>query len=244
MSACDLCGEPFELEVLEVYGPRDFQLWTCCAGVLEEASAELERSSAFARELLEGVGVPARRCYDDELGRLRIAYGLEVGEIPQAEAKAFVREHHGHGSKPPAGWRWGHAIRDAGELVGVAFVGRAVARRLDPATVVEVTRLCLGGQAPAGLRRHASSMLYGAAVREANRRGFHRVVTYTLEEEAATSVRAAGFELEAVTKAAPRGWSRRGRSRPAGQTDGLRKLRWGRLTKAGRRAGAELPRPD
>lgn len=85
------------------------------------------------------------------------------------------------------------ASRD-GEVIGVAIVGRPVARLLacDPFTA-EVTRLCTDGT------RNACSMLYSATWRASRALGYHRLVTYTLQEEGGASLRAAGWRVVGET---------------------------------------------
>lgn len=116
---------------------------------------------------------------------------IELRPITRAEADAFIREHHRH-HLPPVGALWRHAVHDdAGVITAVAVVGRPVARALDDGLTVEVTRLCSDGTP------NACSMLYGAARRAADAKGYRRGLTYILrsEEEASggASLRAAGY---------------------------------------------------
>lgn len=118
---------------------------------------------------------------------------LALQPITYAEACAFIRLHHRH-HLPPQGWKWGNAVNDGERVVGVATVGRPVARGLDDGWTVEVTRCCTDGTS------HVASMLYGAAWRAAKALGYRRLVTYTLASEAGTSLRAAGFHALYETK--------------------------------------------
>lgn len=112
---------------------------------------------------------------------------LELRPITQKDAFAFVAEHHRH-HKPPVGALWQHAICDVdGVLRGVAVVGRPVARKLDDGLTCEVTRLCTDGA------ENGCSMLYSAAWRAAQSKGFRRILTYILESESGASLRAAGW---------------------------------------------------
>ena len=52
---------------------------------------------------------------------------------------------------------------------------------------------------PDAVVKDACSFLYGACAREARRRGFERIITYTLASESGASVKAAGFRRAAVT---------------------------------------------
>lgn len=114
---------------------------------------------------------------------------MELRPITRDEADAFIRDHHRH-HRPPVGALWRHAVHnDDGVTVGVAVVGRPVARALDDGLTVEVTRLCTDG-AP-----NACSMLYGAARRAADAKGYRRGLTYILASENGASLRAAGYRL-------------------------------------------------
>lgn len=112
---------------------------------------------------------------------------LNLSPRTQKEVFAFVREFHRH-HNVPQGALWHHAIEDDdGVLVGVAVVGRPVARRLDDGYTCEVTRLCTTGE------YNACSMLYGAAWQAAKAKGFRRILTYILQTETGASLRAAGW---------------------------------------------------
>lgn len=106
-------------------------------------------------------------------------------------ANEFVRRYHRH-HKPVRGQRFSLAAYDRDELVGVAIVGRPVARGFDPATTVEVTRLCTNGA------KNACSFLYGAAARAAKALGYRRIQTYILDTESGTSLKAAGWSYVAL----------------------------------------------
>ena len=111
--------------------------------------------------------------------------------LTRAQARVFVAEHHRH-SDPPLGDVFRVGLELDGELVGVAIAGRPPARLLDDGATLEVTRVCLRDGVENGCSR-----LYGAACRAAAALGYRSVITYTLADERASSVRAAGFELDA-----------------------------------------------
>lgn len=144
----------------------------------------------------------------------------EVRLVPTTikRASRFVAEHHRHNG-PPQGALFAVAAEAGGELVGVAIVGRPVARRLDDGQTAEVTRLCTTGEA------NACSLLYGAAARAAKALGYRRIVTYTLADEPGTSLRAAGWERDASVKAEG-SWSRPSRARTQGDRPAGAKVRW------------------
>ncbi|GAB2043781.1 hypothetical protein AGATL06_02770 [Agathobaculum sp. TL06] len=102
------------------------------------------------------------------------------------EANAFVQMHHRH-HRPVAGHKFSIGCEADGQLVGVAIVGRPVSRYLDDGRTLEVTRLCTTGG------KNACSMLYAAAARAAKAMGYQKIITYTLDTEHGSSVRAAGW---------------------------------------------------
>ena len=105
-----------------------------------------------------------------------------------AEANAFVAMLHRH-HKPAIGHKFSIGAALNGVVVGVAIVGRPVARLRDDGMTLEVTRLCTDGT------RNACSFLYGAAARATFALGYRRIGTYTLPEEGGASLRASGWKL-------------------------------------------------
>lgn len=141
---------------------------------------------------------------------------LDITPIDLAEANAFVARHHRH-HKPVPGAKFSLAASVSGIVVGVAIVGRPVARMADDGWTLEVNRCCTDGT------RNACSFLYGAAWRAAKALGFKRLITYTLPEEGGASLRGAGWNL--VGQAGGGSWNRD--SRPRVDTAPTQeKLRW------------------
>lgn len=124
--------------------------------------------------------------------------------IKLSEANAFVEAHHRH-HKPVIGHLFSLGAVLDGKLVGVAIVGRPVARMRDDGATAEVTRLCTDGT------RNACSFLYGAAARAAFALGFRRIGTYILKSEDGISLKASGWRLIGETKGGS--WSRTDRPR-------------------------------
>jgi hypothetical protein len=121
-----------------------------------------------------------------------------------ADANEWVRLLHRH-HKPVVGCKFCIGAGAAGELVGVAIIGRPVARMLQDGRTVEVTRCCTNGY------HNACSFLYGAAWRAAQCLGYERMVTYTLASESGSSMRATGWRR--VGKCGGGSWSRPSRLR-------------------------------
>lgn len=120
------------------------------------------------------------------------------------EANAYVARWHRHHG-PAHGCRFCLAAVLDNRVVGVAIVGRPVARRLDDGYTVEVRRVATDGTP------NACSFLYGACRRAALALGYTRCLTYILDTEPGTSLRAAGYRL--VGEAGGGSWSRVSRPR-------------------------------
>lgn len=129
---------------------------------------------------------------------------LTIVPITQKEANAFVAKHHRH-HRPVVGSIFQVAVAKNDEVVGVAIVGRPVARMLDNGWTLEVNRLCTTGD------RNACSMLYSACWRAARALGYKRLITYILNTEPGTSLRAAGWKC--LGEAGGDTWNRKKRPR-------------------------------
>ena len=144
---------------------------------------------------------------------------VKLVPISIREAKLYVAHHHRH-HRPPQGALFALGAEKDGQLVGVASVGRPVGQGLQDGRTVEVTRVCTDGT------RNACSFLYARCRRAARALGYEHVKTYTREDESGASLRAAGFEQEALLPA--RSWAaanvariRHDQSTPAAR------VRWG-----------------
>jgi len=124
--------------------------------------------------------------------------------IKLAEANAFVSAHHRH-HKPVVGHLFSIGAALGDQLVGVAIVGRPVARMRDDGLTAEVTRLCTDGT------RNACSFLYGASARAAFALGFRRIGTYILASENGATLNASGWRMIGETSGGS--WSRPSRGR-------------------------------
>ena len=94
---------------------------------------------------------------------------LTLTPVALATANAFVNAHHRH-HKATAGHKFSIGCAKDGELVGVAIVG-----------------LCTTGE------KNACSILYAASARAAKAMGYRKIITYTLDSESGSSLRAAGW---------------------------------------------------
>lgn len=129
---------------------------------------------------------------------------LEIVPIDFSEATAFIAQHHRH-HKPPVGHKFSLGLSDGERIVGVATVGRPVARRMDDGWTLEVNRLCTDGT------QNACSKLYAAAWRVARNMGYRKVITYIHDTEPGTSLIAAGWKL--VGQTSGKSWSQPSRPR-------------------------------
>jgi hypothetical protein len=129
---------------------------------------------------------------------------LTVERISLGEANAFVSEHHRH-HKPVVGHLFSIGAAADGRIVGVAIVGRPVARMRDDGITAEVTRLATDGT------KNACSFLYGACARAVFALGFKRIGTYILASEPGTSLTGAGWRLIGQAGGGSWSWSNRPR---------------------------------
>lgn len=149
---------------------------------------------------------------------------MRVAHVELSTANEFVAKLHRH-HKPVRGHRFSIGAEDPlGMLIGVAIVGRPVARACDQINYVEVLRLCTDGTP------NACSFLYAAAQTAAKNLGYKKIQTYILASEPGTSLKALkqrGWQEEA--KVIGRDWncpSRGGRRTDQPQED---KIRWAAL---------------
>ena len=141
---------------------------------------------------------------------------LLLSPVTLEEANAFVAEHHRH-HKPVPGAKFCIGVSNGEKIVGVAIVGRPVARMVDDGWTLEINRTCTDGT------RNANSILYAAARRAAWALGYKKLITYTLAEEGGASLRGAGFRNVGMAGGGP--WSRE--NRPRIDTHPLqKKIRW------------------
>jgi hypothetical protein len=110
---------------------------------------------------------------------------LEPVPLRQDAANAFIAKHHRH-HRPAQGWLFGIGAMYGSLLVGVAVVGRPVARMRDDGRTAEVTRLCCLPVLPEvnGHPLNVASFLYAACWRACRAMGYTRLGTYLLASEA------------------------------------------------------------
>lgn len=143
---------------------------------------------------------------------------LQLVPVTFAEAAGFVAMWHRH-NIPPIGHKFSVGVANGETLVGVAMVGRPVARRYDDGRTLEVNRTCTDGTS------NANSMLYGAAQRAAFALGYRRLITYTQADESGASLRGAGWKVIA-SRPPSRSWSVPSRPREDIGSAGIARTLW------------------
>jgi len=109
--------------------------------------------------------------------------------ISLRNANRFVYEHHRHHGIV-VGYKFALSIEQDEKLKGVAICSRPVSRKLDDGFTLEVSRLCVV-DLPNGC-----SMLYSACARTAKEMGYNKIITYILQSEKGTSLKASGWVCE------------------------------------------------
>ena len=147
----------------------------------------------------------------------RRAPRVSVRPLPVTLAIRFNATTHRRLPKVIGGM-WAVGAEIDGELVGVALVGRPIARLADDGRCLEVLRCAVATGA-----RNACSALYGACARTARAMGAADLWTYVHGDESGHSLRAAGWIRIGPTKGGE--WSRDGRQRELA-IDSLPKVKW------------------
>lgn len=145
---------------------------------------------------------------------------LYVERVSFQVACVFIAAWHRH-HRPPQGhvYSLGVFLSDW-TLVGVATVGRPVARLLDDGRTHEVTRVATDGTS------NACSALYAAAWRRSRQDHYvSRMVTYTQDGESGASLRGAGWRVTAKLPARA-GWSCPSRPRQTTGNEHTGRLLW------------------
>lgn len=129
---------------------------------------------------------------------------LELVPVGVREACQIVKRLHRHLPRVVGG-RFGSSVYVAGELVGVAVASDPKAPRSRDGFTIEISRVATDGH------KNACSKLYGALCRAAAAIGYRKAITFTRLDEPGTSLRAAGFVEDGLTR--EQSWDRPSRSR-------------------------------
>ena len=109
------------------------------------------------------------------------------------EANEYVTQIHRH-HQPVHRDKFRIGCADENGIHGVVQVGRPVNRNLDDGLTLEVVRLCTDGT------RNACSFLYSRAARIAKEMGYKKIITYILQSEEGTSLKASGWTFDGETR--------------------------------------------
>ena len=147
---------------------------------------------------------------------------MKIIPISLTRANEFVSSHHRH-NKPVdhRGHRFSLGLLDdSNQLIGVGIAGQPIARKNDDGKTLEVLRVCVLEGHP-----NANSKLYGRLKRIAQLMGYEKVITYTLQSECASSLKAVGATKEREINRKSR-WSRPARPRMEQAVSYMPKIRW------------------
>jgi hypothetical protein len=139
--------------------------------------------------------------------------------IERNEAVAFVDKLHRH-HDGVAKDKYRLACALDGEIVGVIQVGRPDARALCDGKTLQVIRTCTDGT------QNACTFLLGSAARIAKDLGYCKLITYILDTEDGTSLKAAGWHKEADIKGHSWDCPSRPRKTTAPTCDKQRWVKW------------------
>lgn len=114
---------------------------------------------------------------------------MKVCPVSLSVANSFIEQLHRHHTKVQ-GHKFSIGCEVDGELVGVCVIDRPVSRYMDDGKTLEVTRLCTDGT------KNACSFLYGRAARIAKDMGYEKIITYILETENGSSLKASNWHCE------------------------------------------------
>lgn len=147
---------------------------------------------------------------------------MRVVPLTLRQANDFVEKWHRHSSRTSNdGGKYAIGLEHDGDVVGVAIVGRPIARLLQKDGAAELLRLCISPSAP----RCAGSKLYARARRIWQLMGGTTLHTYTLQRESGASLRGAGLKVPAAEIDGAQ-WTRKTRERRVKAIHDEPKFRW------------------
>tara|TARA_R100000655_G_scaffold2061_4_gene7536 strand:+ start:542 stop:1009 length:468 start_codon:yes stop_codon:yes gene_type:complete len=149
---------------------------------------------------------------------------LKVIPLNLKEANTFIEKHHRH-NKRCVGHKFSIGAEYQGKLVGVAIIGRPVARKLDDKLTLEINRNCVLDDAPKG----TCSFLYAKAIKIWQSMGGKKIITYTLSNESGSSLKAVNFNKETTVQIFKKntGWTTR-TNRIWQEVQATPRIRWGK----------------
>tara|TARA_B100000900_G_C19969962_1_gene469361 strand:- start:14 stop:481 length:468 start_codon:yes stop_codon:yes gene_type:complete len=152
-----------------------------------------------------------------------MAKKLKIVPLSLKEANEFVTKYHRH-NKKCQGHKFSLGAVFENKLVGVVIVGRPVARKLDDKLTLEINRNCVLDNAPKG----TCSFLYSKAIKVWQTMGGKKIITYTLDYESGSSLKAVNFKKEKMVQIFKKntGWTTRV-NRVWQEVQKTPRIRWG-----------------
>ncbi len=135
---------------------------------------------------------------------------LQIMPISIRQADKFIEVYHRHNKKAGNG-KFAIACYNERILVGVSIGGRPRSRHLDNGKTFEVYRVCTDGT------RNATSFLYARMKRIAQLMGYLKSITYSLQTEKGSSLKAIGAIVEKSVHH-NRQWNNYGKIKRSSQT--------------------------
>ena len=130
---------------------------------------------------------------------------IKAVPLTQKEVSAYIDQYHRHHNHA-RGDKFRIGAEMDGEIVGVIQCGRPVSRNLDDGKTLEVIRCCSNGS------KNVCSFLYSRCARIAKELGYERIITYILESELGTSLKASGWYCDEMHVGGG-SWDRKSRPR-------------------------------
>jgi hypothetical protein len=142
-------------------------------------------------------------------------------------ANVFIAKHHRH-SVPlkPINVKYIIGLENQHELIGVAILGRPCNRFLEDGATIEIRRLATNGL------KNSCSFLLARCSELAFALGYKKIITYTLQIESGSSLKATGFEISHKSNSNGK-WRETTQTRLDGREmiPSQKKICWQKLTK-------------
>jgi len=224
---CLHCLEKYNLEVLEAWNgeySKDFMVDSCCEGAYQEWLFEYQNTKQKYNNF-EALTEFAIQPLKDAFGVKRVYRDFHKEDIwfyeptvktdaPQKEVKEFINKHHRH-LGASLGDKCRVVVRNGSHVIACSMMGRPVSRYLDDGKTLEITRVAVNNDLPKELTQNACSQVYSACRKWGKKNGYESVITYTLEDENGSSLKASNFihEYTQPNNRRNQTWSSKGRVR-------------------------------
>ena len=143
---------------------------------------------------------------------------MQIKPITLKAANDFILKYHRH-NLPVAGCKFAISAVNNNVIIGVAICGRPINRNLDNGLTLEIYRVCTNNY------KNANSFLYSRCKRLSQLFGYEKIITYTLQTESSSSLKAINAKQTALFKG--RQWKNHGdKIRKFQPVFSLSKIRW------------------